>query len=91
MEHSVLIALAGPVAQAKYGKVSLAGVYCGPGSNDSEYVEQCLADFDICHLFDEFERRAKAFVRRRWASIVAVANRLVLDRRLSYDQVRSLQ
>jgi hypothetical protein len=87
MEESVLIMLAGPIAQARHGRVSLAATYLGGGESDFRYVKQCLSEYGIENLFGEFERRAKELVRQKWKAIMAVADQLLRHRKLSFDQV----
>jgi hypothetical protein len=90
MEESALIALAGPIAEARHGKFSLAGAFIGPGSNDFRYVRECLSEYGLEKSFAEFERRAKELVRQRWRAIIAAADQLVRHRKLTFHQVKDL-
>jgi hypothetical protein len=91
MNADVMTTLAGPIAEARFRKCSLASVLLGGGNEDYSEATRCLLDFerDVSHsdTFDELELRTRAIVRQRWSAIIALANELQVRRSLTGSEV----
>jgi hypothetical protein len=92
-DHGALIAriqmaLAGPVAEARYAHRALSEILAGPGSGDLASAEDMLdaLGLNAQHL-EPFFRMTRTLVLRWWDSISAVAQTLVTRRSLKADEL----
>ena len=87
MEADVITSLAGPIAEARIRKCSLAAAYLIGGKDDYDFAKRCVADFegeaDTSRAIEKLQERAKTIVRQRWGSVLALADRLLANRSLT--------
>jgi hypothetical protein len=84
MEAEVITSLAGPIAEARIRKCSLAAAYLVGGKDDYDMAKRCVADFegeaDMSEAFGKLQERAGTIVRQRWSSVLALADKLRVHR-----------
>jgi hypothetical protein len=87
MEADVITNLAGPIAEARYRRQSIAGMYLGGGRSDFIKSRTSVQDFApeqmASAMFAELQRRASKIVSMRWNSILALADELLVRRSLT--------
>jgi hypothetical protein len=87
MEAEVMTSLAGPIAEARFLKCSLAAVYLRGGGGDYDIAKQCVADFEreanVSEAFGKLEQRSRTIVRHRWSAVLVLADQLVVRRSLT--------
>ncbi len=86
MEAEVITSLAGPIAEARIRKCSLAVTYL-VGEADYDVAKRCVADFesdaDVSEAIEKLQERATTTVRQRWRSVLALADKLLTHRSLT--------
>lgn len=88
MEADSIVALAGPLAEARARRIAALIVLASWGSADSEDAERKIADFapseaDTHTLYRELLARSALLVQRHWDLIVEFANMLRCHRHMT--------
>ena len=94
VDTACCINLAGPLAQAKYQRRSLLGVYLATGAADLDFIYQharLYVPLGIAEAqLDIWEAVARQLVLERWAAIQTVAERLLERGTLTATDVRGI-
>jgi hypothetical protein len=91
MEAEVICLFAGPLAEARYRRISPWRAFLFGGETDNERARLVLRDFyrsdDLLgQAYATLYRRASALVGKHWSAIDRVASALMIQRSLSGDE-----
>ena len=95
MEAEVISRLAGPIAEAKYRRISFVLATIFGGESDWKIASACAWDFcrtedQHGQLLEKLRRRASSIIRQNWAAVNAVADTLLLRHSLTGEEATAI-